>query len=304
MDRFKAKTGLSRAYPISDTAFLEATGKRPPYQQTRPDGSEALYAVCPACDNPIQIIGLFKNTPEAGRRPYGRHHSRTVPRLAVYDEQEYLDCPYSDPNHHTAGRYRRPQSKIAQQTLTLLREQFDRVIYFLSKEMGLSISRATAAAMLKAYLANEGWRYRVATLYNLPWVFGEVSPALPLFGRKILRGSALHLALAEGCPDVRFAGAPDGRYLQVKNAEGAYLDIYYVFLAHRWHRDSTKQDGERLEETIDFWVYRGSAPDIRTIFRKTILIQPERFLDLIHTPPEQAHRDPVLLAMAEEMIPR
>ena len=56
-------------------------------------------AVCPACDNPIQIIGLFKREEEVKRKPYGRHTTIDLPGLTVYSEEDYLNCPYHNPNH-------------------------------------------------------------------------------------------------------------------------------------------------------------------------------------------------------------
>ncbi|MCS5465580.1 hypothetical protein NWO25_19660 [Enterococcus lactis] len=57
---------------------------------------DSYYAICPECDNPIQIIGLYKETQESGRKPYGKHHKGTIPYLAKYSEEDYLECPFSN----------------------------------------------------------------------------------------------------------------------------------------------------------------------------------------------------------------
>ena len=130
MDRFKEKPGIARI--LTEENYLKVTGKVKPYCKL--DDDSGNYAVCSACDNPMQIIGLFKSTSEAGRKPYGRHNKGDVPELAGYNEDDYLDCPYSNPMWKKTGTYRRPNNLIALRTLALLKSQFDRVIFLLSKD--------------------------------------------------------------------------------------------------------------------------------------------------------------------------
>ena len=76
-------------------------------------GHRRLYAVCPECDNPIQLIGLNRRELDAGhRRPYAKHIKRDVPGVAEYDGKAYLECPYSDPGYHRDPGSRRPPRPI------------------------------------------------------------------------------------------------------------------------------------------------------------------------------------------------
>ena len=108
MDVFKTHVGEGRAIAISrENYFMEAKGMEP-YVVER-DGHRTFYAVCPECDNPIQLIGLNRRELDAGhRRPYGRHVGHDVPRVAVYDETAYLECSYSNPGYHRDPGSRRP----------------------------------------------------------------------------------------------------------------------------------------------------------------------------------------------------
>lgn len=91
MDIFKNKQGLARILKISEKNFVEQTNKKLPYTRQNSSGGLSHFAVCPECENPIQIIGLFKNTAESGRRPYGKHYSQSIPGLAIYNHDDYLD---------------------------------------------------------------------------------------------------------------------------------------------------------------------------------------------------------------------
>jgi hypothetical protein len=67
VDVFKVKPGMSRIYPVSRENYEAATGQGEKYRKEG-RGGESYFAVCPACDNPIQMIGLYRNTAESGAR--------------------------------------------------------------------------------------------------------------------------------------------------------------------------------------------------------------------------------------------
>ncbi|MEO2352036.1 hypothetical protein ABG901_09795, partial [Bifidobacterium longum] len=107
MDAFKAWPGRAESIVISQESYMRCTGGVAPWRRDG-DKGPSYYAVCPLCDNPIQIVGLFRRQEESrARRPYGRHHRGDVPGLCRYDEDAYLHCPYADPNHRTDIRARR-----------------------------------------------------------------------------------------------------------------------------------------------------------------------------------------------------
>lgn len=296
MDIFKTKPGVSRVIKINEKNFTEATKQEPPYSIDNKRGGLSHYAVCPECDNPIQIIGLFKNTPESGRKPYGKHHPNSIPDLAEYNADDYEDCIYSNPKWRKDKVRRRPNSKIEKKTLNLLREQFDRVIYVLSKDIGIHISANVAKKMLRIYIGEEGWRYRNATLNNLPWAFGETAPGLPLFGQSIIKDGELHKAIALKCPEVHFEDS-FSNYVRIKNREGKFIDLSYVMYNHQ-----KNVENDILHETIDLIVSRGRVPNVQTIFHKTIEIRTEYFLNLLCLPPERAKRQEKFLDIAANMI--
>lgn len=299
MDLFKKAVGISPVMKITEENYIIETGRKHPYRQANKRGGESLFAVCPECENPIQIIGLFKDTAEGGRKPYGKHSEKTIPGIATYHRPDYLDCSYSNPKWEKDKIKRVAGSRVALETLTILREQFDRVIYILSKDIEVYISYHKAETMLQCYLANEGWRYRVATLNNLPWVFGEVIGATPLFGRKILRDGILHAALHEKCPEVLFIDDGKDKHVKVMNQNGKYLDLHYLLMNH-----CKRIENDHLYESVDIWVYRGGGLlDAETILKKTVRIQTDYFMNMIQLPTDKAKRNQTYLDIAQRMIP-
>ena len=82
LKNFKLKQGNNRVYQISKSVYDEATQKRPLYYDMEND---KCYAICPQCDNPIQLIGLYKQIKVS---PYGKHYPHSIP-LAAYNQQAY-----------------------------------------------------------------------------------------------------------------------------------------------------------------------------------------------------------------------
>ena len=62
MKKFKLRTGKNQVYSLTKEVYEKVTLLRKPYRQQEKDGSTHYFAVCPACDNPIQIIGLYAKT--------------------------------------------------------------------------------------------------------------------------------------------------------------------------------------------------------------------------------------------------
>ncbi len=232
MDSFKLKPGKNKVYSISEKLFSEVTGDEKPYCAKR-GAQDSYYAVCPECDNPIQIVGLYKSTIESGKKPYGRHYKGTIPHLAEYCEEDYELCDYANPEWKRPYGKRSPDSKIAKRTLALLKEQYDRVVYVLSKEIEIKISNSLARELLRQYLISQGWRYNMATLNNLPWVLLEANGAHSLFGRYIQKDGELHKKLKESCATVDFQISDDGKYVKIiNNSKKEYVNIYFHMYNH------------------------------------------------------------------------
>ena len=313
MDLFKIQLGAGKVYYINEINYTRATGMNQPYCLPNGKGGQSYFAICPQCENPIQIIGLYKNTIEGGQKPYGKHCNKSIPKLAAYNKEDYLDCPYSSPSWKKPTTKRPVGSKVANEILRLLRDQFDRVIYILSRDTEIQIGHNLARSMLQTYLGEEGWRYRAATLNNLPWVFGLAQKATPLFGRLIVKNGELYKALSSQCPDVLFKEISSHstspienetpKYVQISNQPEKYLNIRYLFYDYTVKTTGSTPADEKLHETIKFWVYEGSAPNLKTLYIKEIEIQTDYFLNLINLSAAKAKRNENYLRIADELIP-
>lgn len=168
MDVFKTHVGEGKALMINEENFYLATRERKPYVVDS-GGVKSFYAVCPECDNPIQLIGLLRRQQDSlPHRPYGRHIGHDVPGVAVYDEDAYLSCPFSDPGYWRTDRKRKPSNPTGQALYRIMRDRFDRVEYAWRESSGLLLGIKSLRRALTVWRNDKGWLNYGSTYHNLP----------------------------------------------------------------------------------------------------------------------------------------
>lgn len=277
--------------PLDREVFEADTGRQAPWYVSNDKGGFSFFAVCPGCDNPIQIIGFYhlaKNTD----KPYARHYPRTVPRLAVYQQDSYDYCPYAGPKRYDKAAKRAQSDPLADKILDVLVPNFDRVIYILEKVTGLKITDSLAEVLLKDYRDLEGHRYIGATLQNIPWVFAYMTNSKSLTGRIVTGDDELLQAVENTVADVVLNGK------QITPKQGVYVKLDFCFIHHR----SAQNEDGGLKETMVLQVsYKKPA---NAIYQKTIEFDRDWFKRLIRVSPERAvrPRKATLVALAEQIL--
>lgn len=293
MDVFKAWPGRAESIVISQESYMRCTGGVAPWRRDG-DKGPSYYAVCPLCDNPIQIVGLFRRQEESrARRPYGRHHRGNVPGLCRYDEDAYLHCPYADPNHRTDTRARRhPKDPTGRALYGLMRGEFDRVTLAWERFSGIHLGPGAARDMLRKWRDDQGWRYYDATYGNLPQMLFFAAGGQNLVKRYIVPDSPLHERL-KGVPRVRFTPTRS-RYVQVDKAGPGFLTLDFLLYARR-----IEWDGQHMNETFRLRGLLG-RDDGQQAFDDLTLDVDQDWLP--HTADAQPGRDERLLDIARETL--
>lgn len=274
MDRYKLIRGVHQTYPI-DSSLSKITGEKRPYFVVI-RGRTRIYAVCPGCDGPIQICGYFKNTEEAGRKPYGRHVPHSVPEIAEYDEADYENCPYSNRFWTAPSRKISNDNSKVKEIKEFILQNYDRIIYVLEKSCDLKFSGKAILGMLEMYIDNEVWTYRNTRKHNIPWILGEADVARYLLGQKVKKDTLLYEAISKE-KSVLLSECKDPNYVRVSKDGKQFMPIMFHFYHHYFIRS---EDGEHVDEYIEFAVIDGEAPNIRTIYHKTIKIDQDYFANI------------------------
>lgn len=185
MNVYKLNIRTQGYWSLNKDEYEQRTARRSPWYKMSDAGKPRYFAICPACNNPIQIIGFYKLPPNV-KSPFAKHYPTSVPGVGIFDHEAYLSCPYSDTTKSTSSdKEKRAPGEISRQILELLIENFDKIIWMLSMVTGIKIDEKLALDMLRQYKQEEGWLYSKATLMNIPWIFAYMSDNQKFLFKKI-----------------------------------------------------------------------------------------------------------------------
>jgi hypothetical protein len=297
MNVFKTTPGARTPhYEITKENFERETGNQPPYELIDEFMQKRYYAVCPLCDNPIQLIGLYKAI-RSSEKPYGKHCGKDIDeRLPNYNAYTYQYCPYA--SHRKAYDNWSPEdiplTQHARELYDTLRDYFDCAAYMISETIDVKLSRALCRKMLKTFIVNKFYLYPGLTINNLPLMtayFGLSQQTL--FGQSVRIGSDLYNALMEKCPDIDFS-EESGGYARLKTKR--FININIRFSLHK-----QEVDNHCLKETITFFV---DVDDTKAVFQKVIDVDQSFFLKMIYNADNRQNqfRDSEKIDIAKEIL--
>lgn len=289
MKKFKAKQGNSKVYPIDKDTFDKVTKKSRPYYYAE---DQKCYAICPQCDNPIQLIGLYKQTKVA---PYGKHYAKNIP-LASYNQQAYDFCPYHVDSFKLNRNIRKRKTTDFERNIYYtVRDNFDSAVYILSRELNIKVTQKMAEEILRAYVAHEAWLYPGSSLNNIPWMLGYFLPARSLFKQLIKKDSDLYRAIVSNCSKVEFEDSEYYSEYSILTNNG-WPGIMSTMILHNRKLD----EQELVQETIVHNVFLDDESHT-SIYTNELKINESYFLNLINS--DKRYRNDRLLKLAKEYMP-
>lgn len=299
MDVYKLRVEDTAAKPISLTSFEAETLCREPWYQDGSAEKRSQFAVCPACDSPIQLIGLYE-LPKNVNQPFGRHTSVGIRGIAPNNPEARACCPYFNPRPRDKSERKTTFDCIPRKIVTLLIEQFDRVVYLMEMQTNVKLSQRALRGMLERYKGERGYMYTGATLRNVPWIFAYMSDATDLFGQDVGGNEQLAAAIKRQVPGAQIDRR--GRLLAVDHPgpKKPFIDLKMSFIRHRISKDS---EDASLNENMELVVSRKlKDSSLVEIHRETIQFEHVWFERLIYLPSERAQRNPERIALAREVL--
>lgn len=260
--------------------FESDTLNRPPFTYNYRN-----YAVCPACLNPVQIIGVkteLRNTPE----PYAKHTTEEIPGLdAVIDEVSYRNCPYADPNSRQKNqRYTlRSPSYLSKLIIELFWTQLDRIFYIIERELPISIPWHLKKQILKDFVGYKGWRHPEITLLNVPWMLLYCSNYYPLW-RCEIKDEKLRLAISK-IKGVEFE-ENNTNVIKHDGRDGLGFCVIHHRIFRGEHANIRESINFVVAKNLDQWFFQKGILDIspsnEILFSKTLEIKADYFYNLTH----------------------
>ncbi len=273
MKIFKTRIEDTRYFPVTPENFEEKTGKQHPWYQVNTIGEENYFAVCPACDNPTQIIGLYKLP-----APYARHGNKTIEKLASFDKEALENCPLYLPRANPQKEDRKSSiDGVPLKILSTVINEFDRIVYILKKVTGINFSENLLRKMLATYKAAEGYLYIGASQLNTPWIFAYMSHAQPLY-MQYIKNSALLEAIDQALSNAVITG--DGQITaKEENGKRAFLDLNVAFIQHK-SCFSNNTLSEKMTMIITTTEGKSIVP--KTIYKEDIIFDHDFYQKILH----------------------
>lgn len=297
MRRFKVTQGAAEVHDLTKEIYEKAVANKEKYSEKGKDDEQRFFAICPACDNPIQIIGLYKKLKNTDR-PYGRHYNRDT-KIAPHDEQAYQFCPYATRAYGkvTPDMRRKKLTDFERSIYYCVRDNFDLAIYIMKQDTGIFITESMAKNILREYLCARGYMYYWATLYNIPWMLMYFTRNRHCFGLLVRNNSELHQYLSTR-QDVELESKENSNYALVKN-KGQFLNLGYATILH-----DRKVINDEVRETIQLIVSDEKKDGTPRILKYIPMeINEYRFMNLTQSPEAQKYRNQRLLDYAKELMP-
>ena len=265
MKEIKFTTNYEQVLSFSDKDFKmkyeERIGDNPCYTQIV-NGETKHLALCPRCNNPVTILGIYKKIDVA---PHARHtNGVNIPNVAQYDEYKYLNCPYHKKKANYVKEYV-PETEEPQrrELYKIAKEHYDKAIYLIQKETGIYITYAMAEMLAENYATMRVYNYIDATVYNIPWFLLYSFSGFPLYHMVIKKNTILYKRLLNLGFILKESKIRE--HVFVENKEG------YLLTATNYRYAVDKNDN--LNEWLDFSIIR---PD--TAVTNTLLYVPvDRF---------------------------
>lgn len=199
MREIKFTTNYEPVLSFSDqdfkTKYEERVGNNPGYVQ-KVRGETKHLALCPRCNNPVAILGIYKKINVA---PHARHAKEVnIPNVAQYDEYKFQNCPYHNKRADYIKEYVDETEELQRQDLyKIAKEHYDKAIYLLQKETGIYITLAMAETLAENYVIMRAYNYIDATVYNIPWYLIYSFHGFPLYHMIIRKNSTLYKHLLQ-----------------------------------------------------------------------------------------------------------
>lgn len=81
---------------LTEDRYNQITRREYPYVRMRSDEKPRHYALCPECQNPVQLVNRSVSSTESTTL-YAKHFKISLEGLANYDQDAYDDCQLATP---------------------------------------------------------------------------------------------------------------------------------------------------------------------------------------------------------------
>jgi hypothetical protein len=186
MNVFKTLEG--KEYDLTVDNYLEYSHKSKPYFQDEKRYKCPRFAICPMCNNPIQIINLYKNDyveEVTGRKGlHARHFAKNIEGLAEYNESRYESCPLHKPVNFKLIEVRHNE-EANEEIKKFVEMNSKRIMDDIRNITGIFFKYVNLEEKISNYIKKKNYAYTHTNRFNIPYSILYTSEAFDIYGRKM-----------------------------------------------------------------------------------------------------------------------
>jgi|GEM_PF-3430105 len=261
---------FAQEYGVSEKQFELGTGRKYPWEQGVPRTKR--YALCPVCNNPVRLVGLYKSVKP---KPYGAHVARNVPGLPAHNDHRYANCPRYvgiTPINENA-RYDEPEPHQLE-LCQVLRDNIHKIIYVAESTLDIRGTVNFWRKCIEKFVGSKGYLYPRISIDNLPWLFLYFGAnQADLYRQNVKLNSDMHRAIVSNCSNAKFEiSSESAQYGALVRGDGYLDNISLRFTGYEVvSRENTAY--EKMTIYVDFRdreIYKAQLDVVPSLLRRML----------------------------------
>lgn len=265
MNVFKTTLDSDESIKISEKNYQNSTAMAKRFVNTEKKKTR-YFAICPECNNPIQIINLFVDREldeNKNKKPmHGKHQQHDIPGLADYSQEAYDSCPLRRKTKF-GSKERHTSKKRANEIVEFVKKYPEIIHESIRIITGINVSKDKFRKMVDGFMKAEGYYYRYVSKHNLPFSFLNIQEQTPLYYDYLNKKSFLYKKLLKAFEGSLYFQIEDNQIKRIDN--DGFVELY-IFLADH------KKDLNTHQETISIVYEERKEMERHEIMRETLVI--------------------------------
>lgn len=251
--------------------YIHLTKRKKPYFKEIKDKKISYFAICPACQNPIQIINFHKKSNDEGKVTtlYAKHYNKSIENLANYNKSSYLNCSLGSQISFNSKKKIINKDK-ENEIISFLEKHKKSITYFIRYMTGINFSPKKIENILDEFILTEGYYFTYVSKYNLPFSILYLSNNQNLF-MQYIKEEEIKLEFSKS---LYFKISEDGQVIPKDKSIYSQIGLYFSnFKVRRINNSSIMEMMLNIEESA----YKKS----NLFYRKIITFDINHFWNII-----------------------
>lgn len=258
---------------LTEDRYNQITRREYPYVRTGSDGKPRHYALCPECQNPVQLVNRSVSSTESTTL-YAKHFKISLEGLANYDQDAYDDCQLANPHRLDAKTRRKPGNKT-NKIKVIFSKYIDIVVNYAESMTGIKLSDTIIEQMISDFCKSKGHEYRAVSEHNIPLAFVYMTEAKSFYGCNVSRMIADFIN--KGSKNFSAISFKNSSRYYIKRKERAFQsELKFFFSGHTIPKN--EQDNSEYAYLYIIETRKGIPPESSPVLlKKKIMLSTSKF---------------------------